>query len=148
MILFSLVHRFVFTMVGDFLVLTRPKDICDHRLIFDNINFSWWRHQMQTFSALLAICEGNPPVTGCFRSRGSLMFSLICAWTNSWTNNGDPGDLRRHRAHYDVALMCKIWSHCIKVRFEQHAINTHLLNVDKGVDYQRVLLSSRITLPL
>ena len=26
----------------------------------------WWRHQMETFSALLAICAGNPPVTGEF----------------------------------------------------------------------------------
>ena len=26
----------------------------------------WWRHQMETFSALLAICAGNSPVTGAF----------------------------------------------------------------------------------
>ena len=24
---------------------------------------SWWRHQMETFSALLPLCEGNPAVT-------------------------------------------------------------------------------------
>ena len=33
--------------------------------------------------------------------RGALMFSLIC----DWASNRDAGDLRRHRAHYDVALM-------------------------------------------
>ena len=27
---------------------------------------AWWRHQMETFSALLAICAGNSPVTGKF----------------------------------------------------------------------------------
>ena len=27
---------------------------------------SWWRHQMETFSALLAICAGNSPVPGVF----------------------------------------------------------------------------------
>ena len=27
---------------------------------------SWWRHQMEMFSALLAICVGNSPVTGEF----------------------------------------------------------------------------------
>ena len=27
---------------------------------------SWWRHQMETFSALLAICAGNSPVTAEF----------------------------------------------------------------------------------
>ena len=25
---------------------------------------SWWRHQMETFSALLVLCAGNSPVTG------------------------------------------------------------------------------------
>ena len=33
---------------------------------------------------------------------GPLMFSLICAWTNSWSNSQDAGGFRRHRAHYDV----------------------------------------------
>ena len=28
------------------------------------IKMTWWRHQMETFSALLAICAGNSPVTG------------------------------------------------------------------------------------
>ena len=28
--------------------------------------FTWWRHQMETFSALLAICAGNSPVPGEF----------------------------------------------------------------------------------
>ena len=27
---------------------------------------SWWRHQMETFSALLSICAGNSPVPGEF----------------------------------------------------------------------------------
>ena len=27
---------------------------------------SWWRYQMETFSALLVICAGNSPVTGEF----------------------------------------------------------------------------------
>ena len=29
-------------------------------------NISWWRHQMETFSVLLAICAGNSPVPGEF----------------------------------------------------------------------------------
>ena len=35
------------------------------RLCFRN-NISWRRHQMETFSALLAICAGNSPVSGEF----------------------------------------------------------------------------------
>ena len=64
---------------------------------------SWWRHQMETFSALLALCAGNSPHKG--QWRGTLMFSLICAWTNGWVNNRDAGDLRRHRDPYDVTVM-------------------------------------------
>ena len=37
--------------------------------------------------------------------RGALMFSLICVWINDWVNNREAGDLRRHRAHYDVIVM-------------------------------------------
>ena len=35
----------------------------------------------------------------------TLMFSLICAWMNGWVHNREAGDLRRHRAHYDVIVM-------------------------------------------
>ena len=30
---------------------------------------TWWRHQMETLSALLAICAGNSPITGEFPSQ-------------------------------------------------------------------------------
>ena len=37
--------------------------------------------------------------------RGALMFSLICVWINDWVNNGEAGDFRRYRIHYDVTVM-------------------------------------------
>ena len=37
--------------------------------------------------------------------RGALLFSLVCPWINSWVNNREAGDLRRHRVHYDVSIM-------------------------------------------
>ena len=70
---------------------------------------TWWRHQMKTFSALLAICVGihrspvNSPHNG--QWRGALMFSLICVWINAWVNNREAGDLRRYRAHCDVTVI-------------------------------------------
>ena len=33
------------------------------------------------------------------------MFSLIYAQINGWVNNGEVGDLRRHRTHHDVIVM-------------------------------------------
>ena len=37
-----------------------------HHSIYGPSWESWWRHQMEIFSALLAICAGNSPVTGEF----------------------------------------------------------------------------------
>ena len=45
---------------------------------------------------------------------GTLMFSLICAWTNGCANNRDAGYLRRHRAHYGVTVM----DNCYQVPLE------------------------------
>ena len=70
---------------------------------------TWWRHQMETFSALLAFVRGihrstvNSPYKG--QWRGALMFSLICVWINGWVNNREAGDLRHYRVHYDVTVM-------------------------------------------
>ena len=33
------------------------------------------------------------------------MFSFIGAWINGWVNTREAGELRRHRAHYDVIVM-------------------------------------------
>ena len=83
-------------------------------LRLDEIIITWWRHQMETFSALLAICAGihRSPVISPHKDqrRGALMFSLICARINSWVNNGEIGDLRRHWAHYDVIVMNFLFS--------------------------------------
>ena len=64
---------------------------------------------METFSALLAICAGNSPVTVEFPAQRPVtrsfdIFSELCL-NNGWLNSGEAGDLRRHRAHYDVIVM-------------------------------------------
>ena len=66
---------------------------------------------MEIFSALLALCVGNSPVTGEFPAhkgqwRETLMFSLICAGINGSVHNREAGYLRRHRTNYDVTVMC------------------------------------------
>ena len=70
---------------------------------------TWWRHQMETFSALLALCVGNSPLPGEFPAQRpvtrSMMFSLICVWINGWVNNREAGDLRRNQTHYNVIVM-------------------------------------------
>ena len=70
---------------------------------------TWWRHQMETFSALLTICAGNSPVSGEFPTQRPVtrnfdVFFDLCP-INDWVNNREAGDLRRSRAHYDVIVM-------------------------------------------
>ena len=76
-------------------------------MFWKTTGWAWWRHQMETFSVLLAICAGNSPVPGEFPARGALVFSLICVWINGWVNNREAGDLRPHHVHYDVIVMGK-----------------------------------------
>ena len=61
---------------------------------------------MESLSALLALSEGNPSVTGGFPSQRPVTRGFdgffICAWTNGWANNRHAGDLRFYRFHYDV----------------------------------------------
>ena len=63
---------------------------------------------METFTALLArrMEIHRSPVISLHKGqwRGALML-LICIWINGWVNNREAGDLRRHRAHYDVTVM-------------------------------------------
>ena len=61
-------------------------------------------------------------VTGnlCGESTGALMLSLICAWINGWVNTGEAGDLRRHRAHYDVTDVRQIKPHLCTYPEGQH----------------------------
>ena len=83
--------------------------ICHSIPCYPSDDLTWWRHQMEPLSALLALCVGispvpvNSPHKG--QWRGALMFSLICAWINDWVNNREAGDLKRHRGHNDVSVM-------------------------------------------
>ena len=61
-------------------------------------------------SALLELCAVNSPITGEFPAQRSSNAELWCflwsaPWINGWGINREAGDLRRHRAHYDVIVM-------------------------------------------
>ena len=96
---------------------------------------TWRRRQMETFSALLALCAGNSPVTGEFPAQRqvtrSFDVSFICAWINHWVNNREAGDLRRHRAHYGVIVMLSsgIALHYSDANVSQIAGNSHVVQL-------------------
>ena len=64
-----------------------------------------WKHFPRYWPFVRGIHRSpvNSPHKG--QWRGALMFSLICTRINGWVKNGEAGDLRRHRAHYDVTVM-------------------------------------------
>ena len=47
-------------------------------VFFGITSIAWWRHQMETFSALLALCEGNPPLTP---NKGQWREALCFLWS-------------------------------------------------------------------
>ena len=60
------------------------KDLCQQIILS-------WRHQMETFSVLLAFLRGIHRLSWSFDF-------FICAWTNNWANTEGTGDLRRRCA--------------------------------------------------
>ena len=115
---------------GGGVLYTRHK--CDRRWLFTE---SWWRHQIETLSALLAICVGNSPVNSPPHKgqwRGALMFSLICGCIHGWVNNHEAGNLRRHRAHYDVTVMWRrCWSQLIKAPLPTSGMRSARIGMSK-----------------
>ena len=69
-----------------------------------------WKHFRHYWPFVWGIHRSpvNSPHKG--QWRGTLMFSLICSWTNGWVNIWYAGNLRRHRAHYDVTAMSVYYS--------------------------------------
>ena len=85
---------------------------------------------METFSALLALCAGNSPVTGEFPSQRPvmrMMFSLICALNKRWSKqswgwlfetpscplwrqcNGLPPQPVLHYLFHSQCILCSYW---------------------------------------
>ena len=89
---------------------------CPNRLV------SWWRHQMETFSALLALCAGNSPVIGEFPTqrpvtRGFGVFFDLCL--NKRLGNQSWG-------WWFETPSCSLWRHCNEVPKLPHEILTIL----------------------
>ena len=73
--------------------------------IYNHVDVIKWKYFPRYWPFLRGI--NRSPVNSPHKDqwRGALMLSLICAWIDGWINNRDAGELRPHRAHYDVTLM-------------------------------------------
>ena len=78
-----------------------------HQICFSWL-MTWWRHQMETFSALLAICAGNSAVAGEFPAQRPVTRSFDVFF-----------DLRLNKrlskqwwGWWFETLSCPLWRHC------------------------------------
>ena len=71
---------------------------------------SWRRHSMETFSALLALCEGiqQSPVDS--PHKGLAKRALMLALKKRWNKQSSAGVLRRHGGHCDVTVLCSYFT--------------------------------------
>ena len=88
---------------------------------------TWWRHQMETFSALLAICAGNSPVPGEFPAQRpvtrifDVFFDLglnkrLSKQSWGWWFETLSRPLWRHRDELrEMSKGIKVWKPCILV---------------------------------
>ena len=69
---------------------------------------TWWRHQRETFSALLALCEGNSPVNGEFPSQRPVMRSFDVFFDLRLNKRLS----KQSRGWWFETLLHSLWRHC------------------------------------
>ena len=82
---------------------------------------SWWRHQMETFYALLAICAGNSPVPGEFPTKRPVTRSFDVFFDlrlNKWLSKQSWG-------WWFGTLSCPLWRHCNVLMDSFHSFISH-----------------------
>ena len=86
---------------------TQQSTRCGH--IYSHDDVIKWKYFPRYWPFVRGIHRSpvNSPHKG--QWRGALVFSLICTRINGWVNNGEAGDLKCHRAHYDVTVMGMYW---------------------------------------
>ena len=70
--------------------------------------YLWWRHQMETFSSLLAICAGNSPVPGEFPAQRPVTRIFDVSFVlrlNKWLS-------KQWWGWWFETLSCPLWRHC------------------------------------
>ena len=66
-------------------------------------------------------------------------FLWSAPWINGWVNNRKAGDLRRHRAHYDVIVMT-MTSMCLKTSVTQHFAQPTIKKITNAHHYRRFVM--------
>ena len=101
---------------------------------------SWWRHQMETFSALLTLCEGNPTVTGGFQSQRTVARSFDVFFDlrlNKWLSK------QSRRRWFKSSLWCVILWRLLKIDIISFLNENYFIIKVHGILFFGFLLSER-----
>ena len=83
---------------------------------------SWWRHPIETFSAILALCAGNSPVTGEFPSQRPVAWSSDVFFVLPLNK---PLSKQSWGWWFDMPL-CPLWHHCTVFAYNAHNARTFI----------------------
>ena len=72
---------------------------------------TWWRHQMEAFSSLLALCAGNSPVTSKFPSQRPVTRSFDVFL---WSTQSKRLSKRSRRRWFEMPSR-SLWRHCTEM---------------------------------
>ena len=105
-----------------------------------------WKHFPSYWHLVWGIHRSpvNSPHKG--QWRGALMFYLSYTWINGCVNNREAGDLRRHRAHYDVFVMLRFQS--VNQWATDHCVLCHPGIIFIPFPFWHMLFSTRKTWPM
>ena len=81
-------------------------------------NISWWRHQMELFSALLALCAGNSPVIGEFPSQRPVTRSFDAFFDLGLNKRLSKQSMSR----WFETPSRSLWRHCSATVYIQHIV--------------------------
>ena len=95
------------------------------RVLLVDWHRTWWRHRMETFSALLVLCTGNSPVTGEFPAKRPVTRCFVVSFdlrlnkrlskqSWGWWFEKSSSPLWRHRndtKSVDVVDLAAVWWH-------------------------------------
>ena len=111
---------------------------------------AWWRHQMETFSALLAICAGNSPVAGESPARRPVTRSLAVFFDLHLNKRLS----KQSWGWWFETLSCPLWRHndgldCYKIPLQPRRTVSNnndisTITVRSGVTWSRHCFSSRV----
>ena len=117
--------------------------------VFTKGDFTWWRHQMERFSAQLAICAGNSPVPGEFPTQRPVTRSFDVYF-----------DLRPNKrlskqswGWWFETLSCPLWRH--RNELDAHSLswewqiysNIYSYHSAKRVNFKNTSLWSAVPVP-